>query len=78
MKNIIYCSNAYEEIFNNNTRSNFNSYIDIHHIEYLHDGEIEAYKVTSKFIQFTNDSVFSCAKLRRKQTRHRSYIFRTF
>ena len=42
MKNIIYCSNAYEEIFNNNTRSNFNSYIDIHHIEYLHDGEIEA------------------------------------
>ena len=42
MKNIFYCSNAHEEIFNNNTRSNFNSYINIHHIEYLHDGEIEA------------------------------------
>ena len=43
MKNIFYSSNAHEEIYNNNTRSNFNSYIDIHHIEYLHDDdEIEA------------------------------------
>ena len=43
MKSIFYCSNAHEEIYNNNTRSNFNSYIDIHHIEYLHhDDEIEA------------------------------------
>ena len=41
MKNIFYCSNAHAEIFNNNTRSSFNSYIDIHHLEYLHD-DIEA------------------------------------
>ena len=42
MKNIFYCSNAHAEIFKNNTRSNFNSYIDIHHLEYLHDDDIEA------------------------------------
>ena len=42
MKNIFYCSNAHEDIFINNTRSNFNSYIDIHHLEYLHDSNIEA------------------------------------
>ena len=29
MKNIFYCSNAHKELFSNNTRSNFNSYIDI-------------------------------------------------
>ena len=42
MKNIFYCSNAHAEIFKNNSRSNFNSYIDIHHLEYLHDDNIEA------------------------------------
>ena len=42
MKNIFYCSNAHAEIFNNNTRSCFNSYIDIHHLEYLHEDDIEA------------------------------------
>ena len=42
MKNIFYCSNAHAEIFKNNTRSNFNSYIDIHHLEYLDDDDIEA------------------------------------
>ena len=42
MKNIFYCSNAHAEIFKKNTRSNFNSYIDIHHLEYLHDDDIEA------------------------------------
>ena len=42
MKNIFYSSNAHAEIFKNNTRSNFNSYIDIHHLEYLHDDDIEA------------------------------------
>ena len=42
MKNIFYCSNAHEDIFIDNTRSNFNSYFDIHHLEYLHDDNIEA------------------------------------
>ena len=42
MKNIFYCSNAHEDIFGNNTRSNFNSYFDIHHLNYLHDNDIEA------------------------------------
>ena len=42
MKNIFYCSNAHEDIFTGNTRSNFNSYFDIHHLEYLHDDNIEA------------------------------------
>ena len=42
MKNIFYCSNAHPEIFNNNTRSCFNSYIDIHHLDYLHEDDIEA------------------------------------
>ena len=42
MKNIFYCSNAHAEIFKNNTRSKFNSYIDIHHLEYLDDDNIEA------------------------------------
>ena len=42
MKNVFYCSNAHEELFNNNTRSSFNSYIDIHDLDYLHDDVIEA------------------------------------
>ena len=42
MKNIFYCSNAHEDIFINNTRSNFNSYFDIHQLEYLDDEDIEA------------------------------------
>ena len=42
MKNIFYCSNAHEDIFIDNTRSNFNSYFDIHQLEYLHDDDIEA------------------------------------
>ena len=42
MKNIYYCSNAHTEIFKNNTRSSFNSYIDIHHLSYLHEDDIEA------------------------------------
>ena len=58
MKNIIYCSNAYEEIFNNNTRSNFNSYIDIHHIEYLHDGEITLIRVVYYYVYCLFVTVF--------------------
>ena len=42
MKNIFYCSNAHGDIFTDNTRSNFNSYFDIHELEYLHDADIEA------------------------------------
>ena len=42
MKNIFYCSNAHGDIYNNITRSSFNSYFDIHHLEYLHDDDIEA------------------------------------
>ena len=42
MNNIYYCSNAHTEIFNNNTRSSFSSYIDIHHLSYLQEDDIEA------------------------------------
>ena len=43
MKNIFYRSNANKEFFNDNTRSNFNSYIDISDLNYLHDDDdIEA------------------------------------
>ena len=42
MKNIYYCSNAHTDIFKNNTRGSFNSYIDIHHLSYLHEDDIEA------------------------------------
>ena len=51
MKNVFYCSNAHEELFNNNTRSSFNSYIDIHDLDYLHDDVIEA---AIKSITFDN------------------------
>ena len=52
MKNIFYCSNAHKELFSNNTRSNFNSYIDISDLNYLHDDDdIEA---TIKSITFDN------------------------
>ena len=52
MKNIFYCSNANKEFFSDNTRSNFNSYIDISDLNYLHDDDdIEA---TIKSITFDN------------------------
>ena len=41
MKNIFYCSNAHDDIFTHNTRSNFHSYFDIHELDYLHDDDIE-------------------------------------
>ena len=56
MKNIFYCSNAHKELFSNNTRSNFNSYIDISDLNYLHDDDdIEA---TIKSITFDNKESF--------------------
>ena len=56
MKNIFYCSNANKELFSNNTRSSFNSYIDISDLNYLHDDDdIEA---TIKSITFDNKESF--------------------
>ena len=59
MKNIFYCSNAHEDIFNNNTRSNFNSYFDIHHLEYLHDDDIE---VAIKSITYDDKTTITIQK----------------
>ncbi len=42
MKNIFYCSNAQSDIFPHNTRSKFNNYVDINHLNYLPTGNIEA------------------------------------
>jgi hypothetical protein len=42
MKNIFYCSNAQSDIFPHNTRSKFNNYIDINHLNYLPTSNIEA------------------------------------
>ena len=50
MKNIFYSSNANKELFSDNTRSHFNSYIDISDLNYLHD-DIE---VAIKSIAFDN------------------------
>ena len=36
MKNIFYTSNANKELFTDNTRSDFNSYIDINDLNYIH------------------------------------------
>ena len=57
MKNIFYCSNAHKELFSDNTRSNFNSYIDISDLNYLYgdDDDIEA---TIKSITFDNKKSF--------------------
>lgn len=50
MKNIFYSSNANKKLFSDNTRSHFNSYIDISDLNYLHD-DIE---VAIKSIAFDN------------------------
>ena len=57
MKNIFYCSNANKELFSDNTRSTFNSYIDISDLNYLYgdDDDIEA---TIKSITFDNKKSF--------------------
>ena len=36
MKNIFYTSNANKDLFIDNTRSDFNSYIDINDLNYIH------------------------------------------
>ena len=41
-KNIFYCSNAQQEIFPKNTRTNFHSYIDINHLHYIPDRNLTA------------------------------------
>ena len=52
MKNIFYCSNANKELFSDNTRSSFNSYIDINDLNYL-NGEDDI-EVAIKSIVFNN------------------------
>ena len=52
MKNIFYCSNANKELFSDNTRSSFNSYIDINNLNYL-NGEDDI-EVAIKSIVFNN------------------------
>ena len=51
MKNIFYCSNAQGDIFPHNTRSKFNNYVDINHLNYLPSQNIEA---AIKAITFDN------------------------
>ena len=51
MKNIFYSSNANSDIYPNNTRSKFNTYINIHSLDYLPDENIE---VAIKSITFDN------------------------
>ena len=51
MKNIFYCSNAQGDIFSHNTRSKFNNYVDINHLNYLPSQNIEA---AIKAITFDN------------------------
>ena len=68
MKNIFYCSNANKEFFSDNTRSNFNSYIDISDLNYLHDDDdIEA---TIKSITFDNKESLKIKLHHKKTTFH--------
>ena len=50
MKNIFYTSNANKDLFIDNTRSDFNSYIDINDLNYI-DDDVE---VGIKSIVFDN------------------------
>ena len=59
MKNLIYCSNAQKDIFEFNTRSRFENYIDIDNLEYLPDGDIE---VGVKKIIFDTDTTINYEK----------------
>ena len=59
MKNIYYSSNAFVNFFPTNSRSNFNSYIDIHHLDYLEDENIEA---AIKSITYDDKTVVSIKK----------------
>ena len=51
MKNIFYTSNADKDLFIDDTRSDFNSYIDINDLDYIDDGDVE---VGIKSIAFDN------------------------
>ena len=51
MKSIYYCSNTQSDIFPQNTRSKFESYIDINDLSYLPRKNIEA---AIKYIIFDN------------------------
>ena len=51
MKNIFYCSNTQSDIFKHNTRSKFDSYIDISDLNYLPNQDLEA---AIKSITFDN------------------------
>ena len=59
MKNIFYCSNAQGDIFPHNTRSKFNNYVDINHLNYLPTNNIEA---AIKSITFDNTRDHSLLK----------------
>lgn len=59
MKNIFYCSNAQADIFPHNTRSKFNNYVDINHLNYLPNENIEA---AIKSITFDNKRDHSLLK----------------
>ena len=59
MKNIYYSSNAFVNFFPTNSRSNFNSYIDIHHLDYLEDENIDA---AIKSITYDDKTVVSIKK----------------
>ena len=59
MKNIFYCSNANKELFAHNTRSSFDSYIDIHDLNYLDDNNLEA---AIKSITFDNKTMIQIQK----------------
>ena len=52
MKNLFYCSSVQKELFDFNTRSLFQNYIDIDNLEYLPKGDIE---VAVKKIIFDTD-----------------------
>ena len=41
MKNIYYASNVNKGIYPSNSTGSFNSYIDIHHLDYLKENNLE-------------------------------------
>ena len=54
-RNIFYASNTQSQLFPLNTRTQFNQYIDIHHLDYIKENEIE---VAVKSIAFDNKKTF--------------------
>ena len=54
-RNIFYVSNTQSQLFPLNTRTQFNQYIDIHHLDYIKENEIE---VAVKSIAFDNKKTF--------------------